>query len=173
VWWKTALATAVAALALAVLIATPVLVIQAFRGWQSHRAAVADAAARHFGELVRDGTETFVVQGVQCGLSTVGDATKPANGQFCVVRVTIRNEGDKPIAVATAAQRATGSRGAFYLPDPAADAVVDTADPVVAPGESRDAAFVFDVPAGVSLTEIQVHAGEYSRGADVRLTTRR
>jgi Domain of unknown function (DUF4352) len=170
--WKTAVAGSLALLTLIVLIASPVLVYQALRGWQSHRAAVANTAAQHFGEVTRDGAAAFVVHSVQCGLSTVGGTTKPANGQFCVVRVTVRNDGDNPVTLEQAAQRATGSRGAFYLPDPAADAVVGTTDSVVAPGASRDTAYVFDIPSGVSLTEIEMHAAEYSRGADVRLSAR-
>src|SRR5262245_21771627 len=50
------------------------------------------------GQPVRDGKFEFTVQSVKCGVSQVGEdpLTKTAQGQFCLVTISVKNIGDKP-----------------------------------------------------------------------------
>jgi len=113
------------------------------------------------------------------------------------VVVTARNDGPAPITFAALAQRATGSGGAFYLPDPVADAtvnhVLDAVDPTdltgslgddvatplpgplgaeppvapLPPGGAMTTTLVYDVPLGIDLTELTLHQSMYSTGVTV------
>lgn len=148
------------------------------------------AAANHLGQTVRDGTMTFNVDAPRCGLAKIGKR-KPAHGQFCVVPLTITNDGSRPVMFNAGAQRAMGSRGGFYIPDPSADAAANHASdtrpypsdpqlqreieaalrpavaPALEPGISRSVKIVYDVPTTVALTRISLHASEYTVGVVV------
>jgi hypothetical protein len=163
------LAGFVALLALGMLIATPYLVVQAVRAVRSHQAAAASARANRAGDIVRDGSVTFAVSDVRCGLDTIGGGLGPNNGQFCEVRLTMHNDGPNAMTLNASAQRATGSKGAFYLADEAAQAIVNGGNPPLAPGASAQTTLVYDVPDGVRLVDIDLHINDYSHGAKVRL----
>ncbi|MEK7536054.1 MAG: DUF4352 domain-containing protein, partial [Patescibacteria group bacterium] len=50
------------------------------------------------GGAARDGKFEFVVSSVQCGVASVGDnpyLTKTAQGQFCLLNVTVKNIGNE------------------------------------------------------------------------------
>src|SRR5262245_7518819 len=110
--WKTGLAALVALLAAAGLMLSPLIIMEAFRFGRGQFSAAADAASGHVGQVVRDGKVDFTVNRVQCGLSSIGGLSNPANGQYCAVAVTMRNDSDNPVTLDGSAQLATGSRGA-------------------------------------------------------------
>lgn len=171
--WGMVVAGAVALLALVFLVLSPLIGVGAFSALRAHQAAVADAEANHFGDLVHDAAFDFVVHSSDCGRATLtgsdGKQVKPTNGSFCVVSVTVHNDGTEPVVLPGLVQLATGSRGAVYLPDLRADRTVNGGDPTLSPGESWDAQLVYDVPVGIRLVEIILHSAEYSRGVTVRL----
>jgi len=184
-------------LAVACFVSVPLAVLGLARALTHHRHAVTADAAPQAGASVRDGPLTFVVDRVRCHVARVGPSdspVRPEHGQFCQVNLTIRDVGDGPVVFEAAAQRATGSGGAFYLPVPAADLAVNGAsdaiappdlagdpvagdteaptpapDPPLKPGESRLVVLVYDLPAGVTLTAIELHASVYTPGVTVNL----
>jgi hypothetical protein len=171
--WKTAVAGVVALLALGFLLVSPLIGTTIFSALRAHHTNVVNAEANHFGDLVHDAGFDFVVHSADCGVPALtgpdGQHLKPTNGSFCVVSVTVHNDGPEPEGLPGIVQLATGSRGAVYLPDVAADTTVNGGDPTLSPGESWDARLVYDVPVGIQLVQVSLHSAEYSRGVKVRL----
>jgi len=184
-------------LVVACLVAVPLGLMGVARAFTHHRHNVTVDAGPRVGAVVRDGPLTFVVDRARCHVARVGPSdspVRPEHGQFCQVELTIRDVGDGPVVFEAAAQRATGSGGAFYLPVPAADLAVNGAsdavaphdlngdpiagdteapipapDPPLEPGESRHVALVYDLPPDVALTTIELHTSAYSAGVTVNL----
>jgi hypothetical protein len=164
--------------------------IKAGQAVNSQHAETAYRGANHTGQVVHDGTMSFVVDSVHCGVPAIG-ASKPAHGQFCVFKLTVANEGAQPARFDAISQRAYGSKGGFYVPDANADAasnkasdtLPDVGDPThqdeadlkpavaaaLEPGTSRNVQVVFDLPVNVKLTQVDLHASEYTRGVMVVL----
>lgn len=170
--WRALAAGAVALLGLALLLTGPTAVVY---GWNelSERHARAETERRHLGVTVRDGPVAFVVHDVACGAETLGRSR--ALGHFCLVKLSARNEGAKPLKVRETTQRAYGATGARYIPDSAATRYANAdGDPfgALAPGATRTGTIVFDVPPAAGITQVEVHATVYSRGARVAVTTR-
>ncbi len=181
----------VAVIALLGLLSAPFWLLKASIGLKHHQDSSNFAAANHPGDQVHDAGMSFVVNSVRCGATAIG-SYESQHGQFCQMSLTVRNDGPVPVRFNAISQRAMGSQGGFYIPDPAADAIVnkasdtipDPSDPehtgeaklspaVVAPlrhGQSRDYTVVYDIPVGVRLTEVHLHADEYSTGSVVLLS---
>lgn len=132
-------------------------------------------AVAAIGTPVRDGKFEFTVGGITCGLSEVGTAplTKAAQGQFCLVDVTVKNIGDQAqmffgsnqYAYNAAAQKYTAdTEAAVYLPE--ANSLFVT----VNPGNQLTGKVIFDIPAGATLTKIELHDSAFSGGVTVALS---
>lgn len=180
----------VALLALAAVVSAPFWLIKAGQAVNSQHAKTAYREANHTGQVVHDRTMSFVVDSLHCGVPAIGKH-KAKHGQFCVVNLTVANEGTQPARFDAISQRAYGSKGGFYVPDATADAASNKAsdtlpdvgdpkhqdeadlEPAVAaalvPGSSRNVQVVYDIPIGVKLTQIDLHATEYTRGVKVVL----
>jgi len=184
-------------LAVACLVSVPLGLIGLVRALTHHQHTTTVDTRPRVGAVVRDGALSFVVGQVRCHVAAVGPSdspVRPEHGQFCQVELTIRDVGAGPVVFEAAAQRATGSGGAFYLPIPEADLAVNgasdaiaphdlsgdpvagdseaptpAADPPLQPGESRHVALVYDVPHGVSLSTIELHTSSYTQGVTVTL----
>src|SRR5688500_4684161 len=74
------------------------------------------AAVGKIGTAVRDGKLEFVVRSVQCGVGQLGPdyADERAQGQFCLVSLTVKNVGDQPQTMSDGAQKGYGTNGAQY-----------------------------------------------------------
>ena len=181
----------VAVITLLGLLAAPFWLLKAGLGAKHHQDNVNFVHANHPGELVHDGVVSFTVNSVHCGVTAIG-GHKTQHGQFCRVGITMRNDGPVPLRFNAISQRAMGSKGGFYVPDPGADAILnkhsdtipDSSDPKhtdeaaltppVAPalkaGEQATYTIAYDIPTTVKLTQIDLHANEYSTGALVLIT---
>jgi Domain of unknown function (DUF4352) len=163
----------VALMMLGALALSPLIATSIFTSVRAHEAAAGNAVAGHVGDVVHDADVDFVVHAVDCTGSLVTDPDgrtfAATNGEFCVVAVTIHNDGVAPVTVTPLIQLATGNRGAVYLPDISVDTLMNGANSAIAPGVSRDGVLIYDVPQGIELTKIQLHASEYSQGVTVRL----
>ncbi|HEY2792921.1 MAG TPA: DUF4352 domain-containing protein [Micromonosporaceae bacterium] len=166
--WGNVIAGFVAVLALVALAISPLLGIRTIRAIGHHEEAVADAAAKHPDQVVRDGELDFVVHSTQCG-SPALSGERPDNGSFCVIDVTMHNDGTNPVTLDPNVQLATGSHGAVYPSDGPVEQVVNRGNPAVIPGGSWDEKLVYDVPAGIQLVSVELHGSTYSRGVAVRL----
>jgi hypothetical protein len=169
--WHAAAAAAAGVLGLALLTAGPAGVVLGWRAFSSYQVTAA-ASRTHLGTPVRDGAVAFVLDDVRCGPDRLGPEDEPyrAMGRFCLVTVTARNDGNEPVRIRQLAQRAHGTAGARYIPDPVAARYANPdGDPFgrLRPGESVTGVLVFDIPPAARLTHVEVHAGVYTRGVAV------
>lgn len=128
------------------------------------------------GDPVRDGKFEFVVNNVECDVATVGEdpVSKTAQGQFCLVNLSVKNIGDEPQTMSDANQSAVGSNGAAYNADTEAGLLAnDTNSQVwltdINPGNQVTGMLVFDVPKDVDLTTLTLHDSAFSGGVEVNV----
>ena len=125
------------------------------------------------GVPVRDGKFEFVVQSVEAGVPTVGASyvTEEAQGQFVLVKLTVRNIGDREQSFTMSAQKLLDGGGRQYSVDDMATITLDkgTVYEQINPGNSLDATIVFDVPAGTVPSQIELHDSVFSGGTTVAL----
>ncbi|MBO9555995.1 DUF4352 domain-containing protein [Cellulomonas sp.] len=131
-------------------------------------------AAAGLNTPVRDGKFEFVVTGVECGQTTLGDEyiNTTAQGQFCLVHVRATNIGDKPQYFFADNQKAFNADGQEYSANSSASIYLDDADSWMSeinPGNGIDGTVVFDVPVGVTPTSVELHDSAFSGGVKVVL----
>ena len=129
------------------------------------------------GAAVVDGKFTFTVNGVTCGVPTVGDTTygggSTAQGQYCKIAVTIVNTGDKAQTLFGDNQKLVDGAGREFSPDTAA-MIWDAPDgngwmSEINPGNTLTANVIFDVPMDATLEHIELHDSMFSAGVKVAL----
>jgi hypothetical protein len=127
------------------------------------------------GDPVRDGTFEFVVNEVSCGHATVGTGifTRPAQGQFCIVDISVENVGNIAALLLDSAQYIQTSDGLRRNADSLAGVIANEGISVwinlVNPGQATGGKLVFDVPADATLTTVELHDSAFSEGAIVTL----
>lgn len=123
-----------------------------------------------------DGGFVFDVGTVKCGVPTVGPAELPqkADGQFCLVDVTVRNTGAEPVLLDPGAQQAIDAQGKQYPMSDRAAVFVNDGDPTlleqIAPGASVPGVLPFDLPSGVSPVAVELREAVGSAGVRVPLS---
>jgi hypothetical protein len=128
------------------------------------------------GDPVRDGKFEFVVTGMDCSKTTLGDSflNTKAQGTFCVVTVSVKNIGDEAQLFAGSNQKAYDGRGAEYENDGSAEFYANDDNQTflndVNPGNKVTGKIVFDVPKGTKLTTIELHDSFFSGGVKVALS---
>ena len=97
------------------------------------------------GQNVRDDAYQFRVTKVSCGVTRVGN--EKAQGQFCLVKLRVKNVGDEPIHVTEENQALLDTKGREYSPDDEAWIYLDS-DPwaEINPGNSMTTTVPFDIP---------------------------
>lgn len=132
-------------------------------------------AAAGIGDPVRDGQFEFVVDEVTCGVSEVGDDLlgAQAQGQFCLVTVSVRNIGDEPRTFSDSNQKAFDADGNELGADSTAGLYAnDHADALftdINPGNDITAVIVFDIPRDGELARLRLHDSPFSGGVEVSL----
>jgi len=125
------------------------------------------------GQPVRDGKFEFVVTSIECGITRVGDAYlyRDAQGQFCLVRLTVTNIGDWPQMFTAANQHAYNAAGQWYDADSVAGLYLDVNSRAfledINPGNSVEATLVFDIPPDGAITKLELHDSMFSFGVTV------
>lgn len=121
---------------------------------------------------VKDGRFAFVVDSVQCGAPKAGSGylTATAQGQYCLVKLTVRNVGDKPQTFFVDNQKAKAG-GRVYSADSKATAYAggDAWVSEINPGNQIDGKIVFDMPRGVQPEVLVLHDSAFSGGVQVRV----
>jgi hypothetical protein len=71
------------------------------------------------GDKATDGAYQFIVTKITCGISRVGSESlgEKAQGQFCLVKLRVRNVGDGPIIISEENQTLVDRKGRGYLAD--------------------------------------------------------
>lgn len=135
-----------------------------------------EAGQPGIGTPVRDGRFEFVVQKVACGQDSVGQGglEQTAQGQYCLVTLSVKNIGDRSQTLADSAQKGIGSNGAEYSTDGLAGIYANGTENQtwltdINPGNQVTGVIVFDLPKGVELVKLELHDSTFSQGVEVRL----
>jgi hypothetical protein len=131
-----------------------------------------NAAAGQMGKPAKDGKFEFTVTGMKCGLGQVGgEFGSKAQGEFCVVAVTIKNVADTAEPFADSSQQATDDAGKTYDVDSAASMSANgngsTLFENINPGNKVNGKLAFDVPKGTKLTSIVLHESMFTAGVKI------
>ncbi len=131
------------------------------------------------GEEARDGNLSFRVTTSECGATRIeGSVLRLAQGKFCLLSLTVRNEGRDPTPLVGGLQSLVDGQDRRYSPDPDATAVHptntgrDLMSLVVNPGNQVHGVLVFDLPPDVEPVATELRASPQGRGAVVRLRPR-
>lgn len=126
------------------------------------------------GQPAPDGDFSFVVSGVDCSLTEIGNeyiGTK-AQGQFCVVSVAVTNIGDEAGSFFGDNSKLLNAEGQEFSADSEAAIYLEESDSLfeeINPGNTLNSKIVFDVPAGTVPTAIELHDSAFSGGVTVAL----
>ncbi|GAA4693852.1 protein of unknown function (DUF4190) [Promicromonospora umidemergens] len=135
---------------------------------------VAEPELPGVGDAVRDGKFEFTVTKVEPGVKEIGDEflSQEAQGQFVLVHLTVENIGDESqyfdgnnVTGYDAKNRefAADTEAAIYLDD--SNSFLNE----INPGNSVMGVVVFDVPADVKLSQLELHDSAFSGGVEVAL----
>jgi len=122
----------------------------------------------------RDGKFEFTVTGMKCGVKRVGPADfgEKAQGQFCLVDVTVKNIGDGAQTFDGSSQYAYDDEGTEFSHDSAAATYANEDDTTfleqINPGNQVKGTLVFDVPADAKITSVVLHDSIFSGGVRVK-----
>jgi hypothetical protein len=133
-----------------------------------------DSGNPGIGEGAADGKFNFVVNGVDCTATEIGDEylSTTAQGQFCIVDVTINNVGDKAQSFFGDNATLFNADGQEFSADSEAAIYLDDSSSLyeeINPGNTLASKVVFDVPAGTVPTSIELHDSMFSGGVTVDL----
>ena len=136
----------------------------------------ADAAAEPgLNQAVRDGKFEFVVRSISCGHESLANGwlRAQAQGQYCVIEMSVANIGTEAQRFADGLQKAYGPEGNLYAADTGAGVVAngngDAIWNVVNPGNTLTVKVVFDIPPSASINRIELHDSPLSHGVTVDL----
>ncbi len=129
------------------------------------------------GEPARDGKFEFTVKSVTCGKASVGTnqyLTKTAQGQYCLMDLTIKNIGNEKQSLLSSDQKLFNAAGQEYSADDTATMYnsTDTASTWyndINPGNSVSGVIVFDLPKDQTPVSAELHDSAFSNGVKVNL----
>ncbi|MDK3256564.1 DUF4352 domain-containing protein [Blastococcus capsensis] len=126
------------------------------------------------GEAAADGDFSFVVSGVDCSLTRIGNSTfgTDAQGQFCVVEVAVTNVGDSAQSFFGDNAKLFNAQGQEFSADTEAAIYLEDSSSIyeeINPGNTLNSKVVFDVPAGTTPTSVELHDSAFSGGVTVSL----
>lgn len=135
-------------------------------------AEAADAPERSgMGEPVQDGKFTFTANSLDCGQKTVGEGplSEEAQGQWCVLAITVANHGDEAQHLSASDQLVYDEQdrefSAEFMPFAADSPIFEG----VNPGNTIEGHVYFDVPEGVQPVTAELHDSPFSSGVRVDL----
>ena len=128
------------------------------------------------GRKAHEGTLSVSVTKTECGVTSVGppDLPLPAEGEFCLVSLTVQNTGKEERLLDPGAQRAVDLLGRSHKVAEQAAVFVNDQDPSlldeIPPGTIRQGVVPFDVPKGARLAAFMLHQAPWSTGVRVPLS---
>ncbi|GAB2574082.1 DUF4352 domain-containing protein [Microlunatus antarcticus] len=128
------------------------------------------AKAAEMGDSVKAGDWQLKVTDFDCGESEVGDddRTKEAEGEFCLLEISAKNNGDSEGTISGDGQKLSDDDGKTYrsdleaalYDDPDSNLLADGVDP----GDTAKGTIVFDVPKKATITGVTLTGGGGSDG---------
>lgn len=145
-------------------------------GTSSSKSSSKAAETAKVGQAANDGKFEFTVSSVECGKASVGTnqyLTKTAQGQYCLLNVTVKNIGDQAQSLLSSNQYLLNASGQKYSADDVAT-MYNTPNGTswyndINPGNSVNGAIVFDVPKDQTPTTAELHDSAFSNGVKVNL----
>lgn len=138
--------------------------------------ATKSASVAKIGESVRDGKFEFTVASIKCGETSVGTnqyLTKQAQGQFCLLNVTVKNIGSEAQTFDSSSQYLFDGAGAKLSADSSASLYANPEGSTflnqINPGNSVTGIVVFDIAKGVTPVSAELHDSAFSSGVKVNL----
>ena len=135
----------------------------------------AEPKAAGIGDSVKAGDWSFKVTSFECGKTRVGDqyAGKKAQGQFCFLKLTAKNNGDSEGTLSGDSQKLSDDNGKEYSSDLEASLYEDSDSLLflegVNPGNTAKGTVIFDVPKSAKPTEVSLTGGLFSGSVKVSL----
>ncbi len=127
-------------------------------------------------ESARDGKFEFTVASVECGKPSVGTneyLTKQAQGQFCLVNVTVKNIGNEAQTFDSSSQYLFDASEAKFSADGTASLYANPQGSTflnqINPGNSVSGVLVFDLPKDKTPVYAQLHDSPLSNGVKISL----
>jgi hypothetical protein len=127
------------------------------------------------GDEARDGKFGFTVTRVRCGIKKVGNdfLNARAQGQFCLVGLTVKNIGDEPQTMFSNDQKGFIGDTEYAADDTATIYVAKDGNSPwlkeINPGNILTGTIVYDIPKGKKLTKLELHDSPFSEGVEVHL----
>jgi hypothetical protein len=139
-------------------------------------ASGANAKDAQVNKAARDGKFEFTVTGIKCGVKSVGPkefGTK-AQGQFCLVDVTVKNIGKEAQIFDGSSQYAYDADGTEFSHSGDAAVYANEGNATfleqINPGNQSKGKLVFDVPADAKITSVVLHDSPFSGGVRVKFS---
>jgi len=134
------------------------------------------ASVAKIGEAVRDGKFEFTVTSFTCGKTSVGTnpyLTKEAQGQFCLLDVSVKNIGTEAQIFDSSSQYLFDTGGSKLSADGSASLYANPEGSTflnqINPGSSVSGTVVFDVAKGITPVSAELHDSAFSNGVKVNL----
>lgn len=134
-----------------------------------------DTKTARIGDTVKAGDWQFKVTDFDCGKKSVGNEylDKKAQGQFCLLRITAKNNGDEEGTLNGDGQKLLDDDGNTYSSDTEASLYENPDDTLflegVNPGNTAKGLVVFDVPKNAKITQVSLTGGFFGKSAEVAL----
>jgi hypothetical protein len=135
----------------------------------------ANAADGQMNKPATDGKFQFTVTGMKCGVDRIGpkEFGEQAQGEFCLVDVTIKNVGEDAEVFADSSQKAYDAKGTEFSVDSGAALYANEDSSTfleqINPGNQVKGKLVFDVPQGTKLTSVVLHESMFTAGIKIPL----
>jgi len=120
----------------------------------------------------RDGKFEFTVTKLECGKPSVGTAlVEKAQGEFCIIDVTVKNIGTEAQSFDGSSQKAYDAAGTQFSNDNVAEIALggdtNTFLEQINPGNQVKGRLVYDVPKGTTIAAIELHDSFLSAGVKI------
>lgn len=128
------------------------------------------------GQPANDGKFEFTINSVECGKASVGSnpyLTKTAQGQYCLLNVSVKNIGDQAQSLFSSNQYLLNSNGQKYSADDMAT-IYNSPNGTswydnINPGNKVEGAILFDLPKDQTPTTAELHDSAFSSGVKITL----
>lgn len=135
------------------------------------------ATTAKIGQEADDGKFAFTVTSIKCGEPNVSDSsgylTKTAQGQYCLLNLTVKNIGNGAQTLDSMSQYLYNGSNQKYSSDNEATIDINPSNGTflnsINPGNTVTGTVVFDVPKGITPVTAELHDSAYSDGVKVSL----